>query len=358
MFLSSLRTVQRVTASLPIPAWARPRPRRPRARRLRGADHLVVGARLGAARAGAGHPRRRLRRGAARDHRRRLAAERAGRASSCSLPLSGAKLVASSLTIGSGGSAGDFAPVAGARRPLRRRLRPRRRSSCSHDPQHRSGRLRAGRNGHVLRRHRPRAVSARWSWCASWRAATTCSCRSCSPRASRSSRCASASLYQAQVPTTTIPPFTGLTDFSRAARPTARRGRAHRPHPFQRLRRDDGSRTDAAGTHRRDLADHVSDRRSRPSSEHRSWAWSARHRSRLLSPDNPAHAEASPPIVMQPAARHPQRSTMTCGEAAELILESGFRQLPVVGPEHKIAGFLEESEVTRAYLGVAPRKDD
>ena len=76
----------------------------------------------------------------------------------------------------------------------------------------------------------------------------------------------------------------------------------------------------------------------------------------LLSPDNPAHAAGAAADVMQPAAALSPDDDLR--RAAELILESGFRQLPVVGPDHKIAGFLEESEVTRAYLGAASRKDD
>ena len=59
---------------------------------------------------GSRHPRRRLRRRAGRDHRRRLAAGRLGGVEILLL-LACAKILASSFTIGTGGSAGDFAPA-------------------------------------------------------------------------------------------------------------------------------------------------------------------------------------------------------------------------------------------------------
>ncbi len=71
---------------------------------------------------------------------------------------------------------GRLRAVAGDRRPLRRRLRARGAAAVGR-PAHRPGRVRAGRHGHVLRRHRAHAAVARWCWCASSPAATTCSCR-------------------------------------------------------------------------------------------------------------------------------------------------------------------------------------
>jgi CIC family chloride channel protein len=76
----------------------------------------------------------------------------------------------------------------------------------------------------------------------------------------------------------------------------------------------------------------------------------------LLSPDNPVHAEASAADLMQPAASLSPNDDLR--RAAELILKSGFRQLPVVGDDDNIVGFLEESEVTRAYLSLAIRRDE
>ncbi len=76
----------------------------------------------------------------------------------------------------------------------------------------------------------------------------------------------------------------------------------------------------------------------------------------LLSQDNPVHAEASATDVMQPPASLDPNDDLR--KAAELILNSGFRQLPVVGADQKIAGFLEESEVTRAYLSFASRSSE
>ena len=76
----------------------------------------------------------------------------------------------------------------------------------------------------------------------------------------------------------------------------------------------------------------------------------------LLAPDNAVHAAAVTADVMQPATI--LRSEDDLRTAAELILESGLRQLPVVGADDTIVGFLEESEVTRAYLSLATRRDE
>ena len=76
----------------------------------------------------------------------------------------------------------------------------------------------------------------------------------------------------------------------------------------------------------------------------------------LLSPDNPVHAEASATDVMQPPAALDADDDLR--KAAELILNSGFRQLPVIGADQKIVGFLEESEVTRAYLSLSTRRSE
>ena len=110
LFLSSLRTVQRVTASLPIPRLGAPGAGRPGGRRVLRADHRVRRLARGAAGPGPGPAGRRLRRRADRDQRRQLAAHRLGGRRRCCSFLCLAKIVASSLTIGSGGSAGDFAP--------------------------------------------------------------------------------------------------------------------------------------------------------------------------------------------------------------------------------------------------------
>ena len=137
---------------------------------------LFVGWRVAQPGPGARPARRRLRRRADRDQRRRLAADRVGGRRACSLLLCLAKLVASSLTIGSGGSAGDFAPVAGDRRPVRRRVRPRG-AAAARRSAHRSGRVRAGRRWARSTAASRTCRCRRWCWSASWRAATTCSCR-------------------------------------------------------------------------------------------------------------------------------------------------------------------------------------
>ena len=156
MFLSSLRTVQRVTASLPIPRWARPG--------LGGLALgvfcvpiiLFVGWRVaqpgqGLGLLGGGYGAVQI----AITGSDWLPIGWAGVGLLAGLCL--AKIIASSLTIGSGGSAGDFAPVAGDRRAVRRRVRPRG-ADAAPRPAHRPGRVRAGRDGDVLRRHRARAA--------------------------------------------------------------------------------------------------------------------------------------------------------------------------------------------------------
>ena len=68
----------------------------------------------------------------------------------------------------------------------------------------------------------------------------------------------------------------------------------------------------------------------------------------LLAAADPVHTPACASDLMHPpAALTPEDDLKT---AAELILSSGLRQLPVVGPLREILGFIEESEVTRAYL--------
>ena len=111
MFLSSLRTVQRVTASLTIPRWARPGLGGAGARRLLRADH--PGRRLAAWRSpgqglgllGGGYGAVQV----AISGADWLPIGWAGVGLLAGLCL--AKIIASSLTIGSGGSAGDFAPA-------------------------------------------------------------------------------------------------------------------------------------------------------------------------------------------------------------------------------------------------------
>ena len=190
MFLSSLRTVQRVTASLTIPRWARP-----------GLGGLalgvfcvpiiwVVGASLaqpgqGLGLLGGGYGAVQL----AITGSDWLPIGWAGVGLLAGLCL--AKIIASSLTIGSGGSAGDFAPSLVHRRPVRRRVRPRD-ADAARRTAHRARRVRAGRRwGRSTAASRTRRCR-RWCWSASWRAATTCWSRSCSPRASRSWCCGAA----------------------------------------------------------------------------------------------------------------------------------------------------------------------
>ena len=45
-------------------------------------------------------------------------------------------------------------------------------------------------------------------------------------------------------------------------------------------------------------------------------------------------------------------------KAGELIVSSGLHQLPVVTAEGRLAGFIDESQVTRAYLKAAERSED
>jgi CIC family chloride channel protein len=68
------------------------------------------------------------------------------------------------------------------------------------------------------------------------------------------------------------------------------------------------------------------------------------------------HGEVTALHIMQPPAALDPSDDLR--KAAELILLSGFRQLPVIGADHKILGFLQESEITRAYLGLDPRRGE
>ena len=56
----------------------------------------------------------------------------------------------------------------------------------------------------------------------------------------------------------------------------------------------------------------------------------------LLSPDNPVHADACAGDLMQPAASLDADDDLR--KAAEQILSSGFRQLPVLGSDRTIVG--------------------
>jgi CIC family chloride channel protein len=74
----------------------------------------------------------------------------------------------------------------------------------------------------------------------------------------------------------------------------------------------------------------------------------------LLSPQKGDHNEASAADLMQPPAVLDPDDDLRKG--AEIILKSGFGQLPVVGADRVILGFIEESEVTRAYLNIADQR--
>jgi CIC family chloride channel protein len=74
----------------------------------------------------------------------------------------------------------------------------------------------------------------------------------------------------------------------------------------------------------------------------------------LLSPESEVHRAASATDLMQPPAALGPEDDLRTG--VEVILKSGFRQLPVIGEDQVILGFIEESEVTRAYLDIADRR--
>jgi CIC family chloride channel protein len=73
-----------------------------------------------------------------------------------------------------------------------------------------------------------------------------------------------------------------------------------------------------------------------------------------VSPDNTVHAEARAVDLSQPPVTLALEDDLR--KAAELILNSGFRQLPVIGADGEIAGFIEESQVTRVYLNLSNRR--
>jgi len=54
-------------------------------------------------------------------------------------------------------------------------------------------------------------------------------------------------------------------------------------------------------------------------------------------------------LMLSPVALRP---TDSIRRAAELFLESDLRQLPVVGPDDRVVGFIDEADVTRAHLEV------
>ena len=138
------------------PAVGAPGPGRPGGRRLLRPHHRPRRLAAGAAGPGARPPRGRVWRRAGGDHRRQLAAARLdGRAAAVfSLPGQDHVVVADDRL---GRQRRRLRPGAGDRRPLRRRLRPGRPAGAAR-PAHRSGRLCAGGDGDLLRRHRPHAA--------------------------------------------------------------------------------------------------------------------------------------------------------------------------------------------------------
>ena len=157
-FLGDARCVQRLIARLPVPAWCKPAVGGlALGRRCATPIILIVGAAparpgQGLGILGGGYGAAQL---AITGARWFPGGWRGGRAA---LAPRRRKLVATSLTIGSGGSAGDFAPslviggiFGGAFGRAAQILFAR--------PAHRSRRVRARRHGHVLRRHRARAAS-------------------------------------------------------------------------------------------------------------------------------------------------------------------------------------------------------
>ena len=102
--------VQRATARLPGPDWAKPAIGGLVLGAAFGSRHRARGPAARARRDGARYPRGRLRRGAGRDHRRPLVSRRLARRRAALRSSALAKIIATSLTVGSGGSAGDFGP--------------------------------------------------------------------------------------------------------------------------------------------------------------------------------------------------------------------------------------------------------
>jgi CIC family chloride channel protein len=58
--------------------------------------------------------------------------------------------------------------------------------------------------------------------------------------------------------------------------------------------------------------------------------------------------EATAAEIMQPAMVLGE--AMSLRAAADLMLGSGLRELPVVDPNGRIVGFLDEADISRAYL--------
>lgn len=68
----------------------------------------------------------------------------------------------------------------------------------------------------------------------------------------------------------------------------------------------------------------------------------------LLSPEPAVHTLAVAADLMQPRAM--LRPADSLRRAAALFLESELRQLPVVGEDDRVIGFVDEADVTRAHL--------
>ena len=283
----------------------------------------------------------------------RTGCRRDGRAPSCLLFLCGAKLIATSFTIGTGGSAGDFGPslVLGG---LFGGAFGRAAAALLHDPSIDPGAFALVGMGTFYGGLAHVPVSSLIMVCelaGSYDLLVPLMLAEGIAFVALRKR----SLYEAQVPTHNDSPVHRPAD---SLEPLARQRVADvlvARLPFSVF--EATTDLDRCGGPSRKRPGRPLFRSSLPKhrySEHWWSAWSTRPRSALLSPDNRVHAEARAVDLSQPPVTLALDDDLR--KAAELLLNSGFRQLPVIGPGGEIAGFIEEPQVTRVYLNLSEKR--
>ena len=350
LFLSTLRAVQRLSARLPLPGLGAPRRRRARLERDRGAPHPARGRPRRQPRTGARHPRAADTAPPRSRSRAPTGCRSDGRAPSFLLFLCGAKLLATSFTIGTGGSAGDFGPslVLGG---LFGGAFGHAASALLHDPSIDPGAFALvgmgtfyGGLAHV-------------------------------PVSSLVMVCELAGSYDLLVPLMLAEgiAFVALRKRSlyrgpgadprrlagpprdrlpRRPGPKARRRRAGRPDAVSRLR----GRTPTSPRCGRRSRKRPGRRRSRWSIRTASsWGWSARHPSGSCRRTTRCTRRHPRPTSCNLRRPRPRRRPPQGGRAdPEQRIPTAARRRR----RQEIAGFLEESEVTRAYLSLAIRRSE
>ncbi len=251
-----------------------------------------------------------------------------------------AKIVAASLTIGSGGSAGDFAPSLAHRRPLRRRLRARG-GAPARRPGDRPGRLRARRHGHFYGgiAHVPLgALVLVCELAGSYDLLVPLMLAEGIAFVALRKR----TLYPAQVRPSAIRPSTATRSARRAQ--AIRVAELMAGSPLRELRARHTRPRDARAHRRRDLAGRVSRARL------------GRADGGLVTADGLrvlANEGADLPwaiaadLMRPPVSVRPQDDLRL---ATERIVGEGLREVPVIDDRGVVVGFLDESDVATVDL--------